>query len=293
MQAKVLQWTRNMTHQEWLLWRKTGIGGSDVAAIFESDPWKSSYEVYLDKMGSLPKTFENEAMELGVKLKDFIAREFSIETNNKVRKKNAILQHPKYPYMIGTIDGWIKDQNAGLLCKNIHQYMANEWNDGKIPKKYLLQVMHYMAITGAAQWWIALLIGGKKLVFLKIDRDEALIKRIIEVEKNFWLYNVLSQQPPLYDGTKATREFLTNKYPTAKPKSVVTLPIEALDLVKQYKKAVEEEGKVQRKKLEAENRIKGLMGNNEIATVGDYKIEWKNVKKPSDQNSYYRRFQIK
>ena len=39
---------------EWLAWRRSGIGASDVAGILGISPWASPFTVWADKLGLLP-----------------------------------------------------------------------------------------------------------------------------------------------------------------------------------------------------------------------------------------------
>ena len=50
LDSNVIYKTKNMTKKEWLLKRKEGIGGSDVASILGISPYKSSVSVYMDKV---------------------------------------------------------------------------------------------------------------------------------------------------------------------------------------------------------------------------------------------------
>ena len=57
--------TKNMSHEEWLDLRKTGIGGSDAGAVCGLNPYVSSIGVYLNKIGKAPEVEDNEAMRQG------------------------------------------------------------------------------------------------------------------------------------------------------------------------------------------------------------------------------------
>lgn len=46
--------TSTLTEDEWLAWRKKGIGGSDVAAALHMSPYKTAQELYFDKIGVEP-----------------------------------------------------------------------------------------------------------------------------------------------------------------------------------------------------------------------------------------------
>ena len=47
--AKVVVKTSNLTREEWLKYRTKGIGGSDVSIIAGINPFKSIYELWLEK----------------------------------------------------------------------------------------------------------------------------------------------------------------------------------------------------------------------------------------------------
>ena len=57
--------TFNMEKQEWLNYRKQGIGGSDAGAVCGLNPYKTAMEVYQDKVSSETEDFDNEAMRQG------------------------------------------------------------------------------------------------------------------------------------------------------------------------------------------------------------------------------------
>lgn len=55
MEANVLITTEDMAHEQWLESRKSGIGGSDAAAIAGLNKWSSPIRVYYDKISETVK----------------------------------------------------------------------------------------------------------------------------------------------------------------------------------------------------------------------------------------------
>ena len=98
-------------------------------------------------------------------LEEVVAQEFAKRTGLKVQRRNAILQHPAYPWMLANVDRLIVGERIGLECKTASEYLKKEWEGEEIPVTYLLQCQHYMAVTGYEAWWIAVLIGGNKFVY--------------------------------------------------------------------------------------------------------------------------------
>ncbi|EGL13277.1 YqaJ viral recombinase family nuclease [Paenibacillus sp. HGH0039] len=293
MCAKKLVNTRDLSYEEWLAWRRQGIGGSDAGAVYGADKWKTALEVYLDKTGELPPSEEKEAMKLGSKLKDFIAREFTDRTGHRVMRRNWIFQHPEHSFMLAGLDRWVIGSHAGLLCKSTGEFSKEEWENGRVPAKIDFQCQHYMAVTGADHWWVAVLIGGNKFRTVRLERSEERIKRLIDREAVFWNEHVLRRRPPSFDGTDASSDLLNRLYPPPTSRnSSVRLTEEAEGWIGQYRQGAEEERAATLRKTEAENKLKGLLGEHEQGTVGNYKVEWKSINRKSDRFTPYRRFQI-
>ncbi|MGX1457089.1 putative phage-type endonuclease [Bacillus thuringiensis] len=276
MQAKVLVNTLNMDHAQWLQARTQGIGGSDVSAIAGLNKWKSAVQVFLEKTQAIEKEdIQSEAAYFGNVLEEVVAKEFAKRTDLKVQRRNAILQHPEYPWMLANVDRLIVGKKNGLECKIASEYLKKEWRDEEVPAAYLLQCQHYMAVTGYEAWWIAVLIGGNKFVHKKIERDEELIQYLNDIEKDFWLNNVEKNEPPMFDGSDASTDLLKHLYPESITDSFVSLGKQE-ELLIEARDQVDREIKVlQEQKAEYENKIKAKLGTNEVGGTENYKVYWK------------------
>ncbi|WP_374718348.1 YqaJ viral recombinase family protein [Neobacillus sp.] len=276
MQALRLVETGDMTHDEWLEWRRKGIGGSDVAAICGLSRYKSALEVYLDKIGEIPPKEDNPKMKAGRILEPVIANWFTEETGIRVQKQNCIFQSKEYPFMLANIDRWVVGENAGLEIKNTSEYNRNDWFDGQtevIPTEYQLQANHYMAVLGAERWYIAVLIGGWDFQWRVIERDEHLIANLITIEQTFWQHNVLGRNIPQV--TAQDTDLLNKMYPTSKG---TTMEISEIyyDLIKTLLDTKKVLKQVEEGHEDAKNKVKKLMGENELALwQGEKLCTWK------------------
>lgn len=279
MQASILTMTDQMNRQEWLNARRKGIGGSDAAAIAGLSKWKSPVAVYLEKIGQAStEDLQSDTAYFGTILEDVVAQEFAKRSGLKVRKRNAILQHPEHSFMLANVDRLIVGTKEGLECKTASEYLKSEWEGEEIPAPYLIQCQHYMAVTGFAAWWIAVLIGGNKFVYKRIERDEELIQYLIQIELDFWNGHVEKQIPPAFDGSEASSELLKSLYPIGQyTTEEIELPHEALELTKRYKELKEQEQDIVLQRKEAENQLKAMLGDHEQAYAGERKITWKTV----------------
>jgi len=265
----------NMPREQWLELRKKGIGGSDSAAIVGLDRYRSPFDVYADKLGLKPEIPDNEAMRQGRDLEQYVAERFMEATGKKVRRRNAMLQHPEYPFMIADIDRWVVGENAGLECKTTSVLNRAKFNQGEYPPSYYVQCVHYMAVTGAERWYLAVLVLNKGFHVFTIERDEAEINALIEAEKDFWENHVLKQIPPAPDGSESTSELLKQMFPEAREREEVVL-FGYEDKIEQYLEldVRVKELECERDKLKQELQL--AMADAEIGRAQGYIVEWKN-----------------
>ena len=278
MSAKILASTADMPYEDWLEYRKQGIGGSDAAVVCGISRYKSPVELWMDKTNQVPAQEAGEAAYWGAQLEAIVRAEFTKRTGIEVTKPAVILQSEEHPFMLANLDGTCEIPDIGTCifeAKTASAYKAGEWED-TIPDEYQLQVQHYMAVTGYAGAYIAVLIGGNTFKWAFIERDEELISMLIELEAAFWNH-VQDVTPPPLDGSEASAKFLSERFPDSVPKSQIALPDTAVDLLAQYDEACEELEAVTERKQKAENLLKQMMGDNEIGTAGDRVITWKSV----------------
>jgi len=276
--AIVLASTENMSYEDWLEHRRQGIGGSDASVVCGINKYKSPVELWMDKTGQTPPQEAGEAAYWGTQLEAIVRAEFTKRTGIEVNKPSVILQSEEHPFMLANLDGICEVPDVGTCifeAKTASAYKAGEWED-TIPDEYQLQIQHYMAVTGYAGTYIAVLIGGNTFRWKFVERDEELISMLIELETAFWNH-VQDGTPPPLDGSEASAKFLSERFPSSTPLSHITLPDTAADLLAQYDEACEQLEEVTERKQKAENLLKEMMGSNEIGTAGGRIITWKNV----------------
>lgn len=264
-------------HDKWLFTRNAGIGGSDAGIIMGLNPRKSLYTLWLEKTGAKEPDdlSNNEKVYWGTQLEDLVAKEFALRTGYKVRKMGTV-QSIEYPFMIANVDRWIVGQDFGLECKTANEYAKDDWKDDELPASYYCQCLHYMAVTDAPCWWIAVLVGGNHFVHKKIERNEDDIKALIAEEKKFWEM-VKTNTPPPIDGTTSCMNAIKGKY-VADPSSETILPDEAADIISELDKDAEVEKALKESIQLKKNLLMDMMGKFEVGRVGDRKVTWKMTK---------------
>jgi putative phage-type endonuclease len=211
--------TNTLDRDQWLTVRKQGIGSSDAAAAVGLNPYKSQLELWMDKTGrddNLPKTDPNDETSpayWGTLLEHIVAAHYTKRTGHRVRRINAVLQHPKEAWMLANIDREVMGApDVQILeCKTAGFQGSFLWREG-VPEYIQLQVMHQLAVTGKPCADVAVLICGQDLQIHRIQRDEALIAKLIELERAFWHYVETDTAPPA-DGSDSADVALRCLYP--------------------------------------------------------------------------------
>ena len=272
--AKIFASTKDMNHDEWLAARRNGVGGSEAAAIMGASPWATALTVYVDKIGQAPERDETEAMRQGSDLEAYVAQRFTQETGLKLKRTNCIFQHPEHPWMLANIDRDVIGDAGGFEAKTTNLLNKHDFEGGEVPLTYMWQCQHYMAVTGAPYWYLAVLVLGKAFHIFRIDRDETLIRQLIESEREFWEEHVEKKIPPLPTGTEADDEAIKVIYPTSSEAEEADLTevedtLNRIELLKSDKKLLE------RRIAEAEGIIKMTMKTHEKGFSAGWKVIWK------------------
>lgn len=218
--------TKGMDREQWLRVRKNGIGSSDAAAAVGLNPYQSMLELWLIKTGrdaDLPKIDPNDDSHptyWGTLLEPFVAEYYTRHTGHRVRRVNAVLQHPEHPWMLANIDREIlgAPDVQILECKTSGGFGVRLWKDG-VPEYVQVQVQHQLAVTGRQAADVCVVLGGQEARIHRIERDDELIAHLIELERRFWHY-VETDTPPPADGSDSAAHALQALYPRDRGTSI-------------------------------------------------------------------------
>jgi len=253
--------------------RKSFIGGSDCAGVMAMSRWSSPLQVWMEKTGKKEAGKETVAMEIGSELEDLVAKMFCKRTGKKVQRVNESIRHQKYSFIGANIDRRVVGEDAILECKTASAWKAKEWGNEDIPQEYILQVMHYLLVTGKQTAYIAVLIGNNDFKWKKVERDEELIKEILVREVEFWQKYVIPQKMPMiftdFDGDNLEELFPNDNKPAVKIPETYN---EKLIMLAANEEAINE---LEREIKKIKNELKALLGESQIGTTNKYQITWK------------------
>lgn len=179
--------------------RGTYLGGGDAAAILGVSPWRTPLAVYLDKVGDeWSASEESEPMRWGLLLEPVVAEEYSRRTGRKLSSGEVERRHPVHSFIGGHIDRTVEGDPYRIVeIKTAGR--GSGWGEelsDDVPAHYLAQVTHYLAISGAQVCDVAVLLGGQDFRIYTVERDEDLVRMLVEAEVRFWREHVEARVPP-------------------------------------------------------------------------------------------------
>ena len=285
--AKRFVETKNLSQAEWLEVRRQGIGSSDCAAACGLNPYMSMLELWMIKTGRIQQSIEDESeghapLYWGKQLEPLVAEYYSMHTNYKVRRVNAVLQHPDPDkhFMLANLDySVVGDADVQILeCKTAGEYGAKLWRDG-VPLYVLCQVQHQLAVTGKKAAHICVLICGHETRIFKVTRSESVIQHIINAERYFWEC-VEKDTPPEADASESAAKALQLLYPEHVPLSATDLS-EDEQANQQFEQLLQARSQIDKHQQQFDllkHQLQAKMQEAERATFKTGSVTWKKSK---------------
>lgn len=251
--------------------RNKFIGGSEIAIILGQSRYSTPYELWATKTGRIPpKNLDNnEAVQLGNKLEDFVAKLFTEKTGKAVRKAPKVYQHPDYPFLVAHIDRLITNSDELLEIKTCNASKNKEW-ENDIPQEYIYQVIYYLGITGKKRGWLCCLIGGQKFDYKVIDFDKTLFELMVKKAIEFWDMVQKDIPPAVKSGDN---EILDLVFPETTEEMIENNELEDLVAYRQELSMHIEE--MQKEKEEIEAQLKEYIGERLGFYTLKYQVTWK------------------
>jgi putative phage-type endonuclease len=207
-------------YDEWVNFRTSGIGASEVGTILGLNPYKSATELFYQKIGKIPqKIDQNIAMFMGNRLEPFVGDLWqyydedeekmmsNYDNGTKTRHFDTIegyLVNDQYPHLFFSPDGLIKNDSKqgaykidkqgvvtfkntkGVLeIKTISGFASKQWENG-VPPSYIVQLMTYMIGLEKQYGEIVFFEDGRKISVIELSQNDMICEQILEKTTEFW-----------------------------------------------------------------------------------------------------------
>jgi predicted phage-related endonuclease len=184
----------------------TGIGGSQVASVFNLPPYGCTRSLVMQKRGVQPDHpfHGNKATERGSRLEDFAAEIYAEQTGRSIRRvpgalTGAARRDKDYPFILCRSDREIVNDPRGpgiLSVKVVAREMFQKIKYEGLPDDYVLQLQQEMGVWDRSWGSYAIFwADGWELLWFDADRDDEVVSQIYEGIKRVWAVITDSDAP--------------------------------------------------------------------------------------------------
>lgn len=264
--------------------RRGFIGGSTVAAILGISPYSSAWAEWASIVGLRGDSEDTERFDIARDLEVALARAFTRKTGLWTAGEQLELAHPRYPMMVGHVDGLAFDGpqegnigNVWPLALGVVEHKTQfgpKWVE--VPAYYQAQAQFYLWLTGLDRCWFSVLFSGfqHEVYELKADRaDQALIAW---KAWRFWQDHCVTGIAPATDGSNATLAALADVYPEHVPDKAVELDDNGAEAARQCVLTAAKIREWEHEHAVAKATLMAILGDAEEGTVaGERVVTWR------------------
>jgi len=261
-----------MDREQFLLERRTGLGGSDISCLLGVNQYRSALDVYYEKVEGCHQQ-DNQILQRGRRLEKYILEEYAERSGETLETNLPMLIDSYYPFLIGHADAKIKDQNVIIEAKSTRFYMSHL--KGMVTEHWRIQAAHYAAIVDAERVDIPVLFNNWEYGCFTYYRDEELEQRIREAAIDFWHNHIIPQIPPSPQSIKD----IAREYPSNTENKEVQANDEIIQDIEQLATITNKISELEKKEADIKLKIMEYMRDAEkLNTPNGYSVLWKQTK---------------
>ncbi len=262
--------------------RRNYIGGSDMAAILGLDPWKTKVDLWMEKTGRIDIEVDSKPAELGSDIEDsllrWFSREYTLADRGLMLLRNQHFVLGRFgPHLDAAIipAGKRGRANVNEIVEAKCTVLIDEWGEqltDQVPDRVLVQTHVQMHATGeqCRTAWVAVMLPGFKSLDrrkYKINRDDDLMKAIVNAGEEFWEYVESDTQPP---DSVASLEILERRRRV--PKTTVTFDQAGMELVLKWEQLKSQSSMNEKAVKELRTQILTVLGEAEGGFLPDGRL---------------------
>lgn len=267
---------------EWLAWRRGGLGASDIAGVLGLSPWASPWSIWATKVGLVEDAADSEAMEFGRMAEPMLAAYFTDRTGLVVTGQQTRCEHPERPWMRCTVDGFVFDGPSRIIDRSVPPLGVVEFKStseppwDEVPLHYQCQATWTLLVTGMERLWfgvIHLAFGRPRFRVYEFTLNPTDADTIQRKAAEFWAL-VEAGTPPPVDGSEATTDALQAAWGETTDDEL-ELDEDGLSLLANLTVCRRALKDYEAKRSAYENAIRERLGEHESGTVDGWKVTWK------------------
>lgn len=265
--------------------RRTGIGGSEIAAVLGESRFATPFDVWLAKTQGWVVA-ETEDMRRGSFLEDGIARWYAQRYGVEgLLDEHGTVVHAEKPIALCTPDRIVGGLARRLVSIKAPRRGGGLWGEpgtDNVPPEYLLQLQweHAICSTHGAlneEMHLAALIDGDLAVYItRADRE--LQAWMLDYAEQWWARHVVGGEQPSLDGSSQAKAWLKSRFPNdgAPPRDAVGSEIA---LMLRLDLADQDIERANREFDDIANQLRLSMGETSRLNASNGYVTWKTDKR--------------
>lgn len=183
--------------RDWFLWRRAGIGSSDVPSVMGISPYRTAFELWEEKTSKEePVEVTSHIMEKGKRLEPIARAKFELMMEKSFEP--AVIEMAEYPFMRASLDGRSEDKREIIEIKYVGKVSHSDAAIGKIPPHYMCQMQHQLLVSGADLCHYVS-YDEKTINTVRVLPDYHYMHKMLEACIEFWAMVIKEIPPPLMD----------------------------------------------------------------------------------------------
>jgi len=180
--------------------RRQFIGASELLAACVGDKYQSRGALWELKTGRREPVSENAAMRWGNRLENFLIDDWAELNCAEVIDRQQRVWWSSNPPLVATLDAVVQLPD-GMVCP-LEAKTTTSRNDelgesgDELPTRWIIQAQAQMAALGAGECRFAVLVDQHDLRQFRVERDQAIIDKIVTKAREFWHYVETNTVPP-------------------------------------------------------------------------------------------------
>lgn len=179
--------------EEWLAWRKEGLGASDAAALIGMSPFEDKLSLY-EKIVEGRSVFETVHMRRGKEIEQIVFPTIEARLGFKLEEQ-VCARHSEFPLLQCTFDG-INEEKALLVEIKYVSNKAKFESLSAVPMHHQVQMQQQMLIAEMLRGLYAYTHDGVDVRMITLQADYRVQGRIVAEAARFWEEHIIPKVPP-------------------------------------------------------------------------------------------------
>jgi len=178
--------------EDWVAWRRGGLGASELPAILGLDPYRTEREVWQEKLGLRPPFAGNARTRWGHRLERVGIEHWEMADpggNRRAIANARPFRDPRWPHLWATPDACSEDGCVGIEVK-----LTDAWSEP--PERVRVQALAQAGICGFDRVDVVRLSFEDDPAVFRVERDERAIEDMLAAAEAWYAHHVVEGQEP-------------------------------------------------------------------------------------------------